>query len=163
MPWLEHIRTLYTYDRWANDKVLVAASQVADEDLASERVISGGSIAVGLAHIVQTQQNWFAGLAGEPPVPDWNPPETDIVATLRQHYDASNERYRAYIERLSEEDLTTLLRREWRGEVFELIPWQVLFHVANHGTQHRDDIGISLLALNASPGDLDAIFFLNEQ
>lgn len=158
MSWVDQIRAAYRYNKWANDKILAAAAQVGDEDLTRERVSSRGSIAKDLAHIVQTQQGWFAGLIGEPPV-EWEAPQTDVVATLRHHFDASNERYREYTERLRDEDLTAVLKREWRGEVYELIPWQVLFHVANHGTQHRAEVGIALLELDASPGDLDAVFF----
>ena len=162
MSWLEQIRASYRYNRWANDKVLDAASKVSDEDLVRDRVSSRGSIANDLSHIVGTQQSWFSTLVGEERPARWNPPQTDVIATLRNHYDASHERLRVYTERLTDADLERVIKVSRGGEDYEFLPWRILFHLANHGTQHRAEVGIALLSLDASPGDLDAVFFFDE-
>ena len=41
--------------------------------------------------------------------------------------------------------------------------WQVLSHVANHGTQHRSEAAEMLTAIGRSPGELDLIFYLIEK
>ena len=40
--------------------------------------------------------------------------------------------------------------------------WQMLAHLANHGTQHRSEAAVLLTRAGRSPGDLDMIFFAQE-
>ena len=162
MPWVDQVRSAYAYNQWANDRLLAAAAKLGDEDLVRERVGSKGSIAADLAHIVATQQGWFSLLAGEERPPRWAPPQEDVISTLRQHFDASHERLRTWTARVSEADLDRPITTEYGGKTYTYLPWQVLFHLANHGTQHRAEVGIALLSLDASPGDLDAVFFFDE-
>ena len=52
---------------------------------------------------------------------------------------------------------------EWLDELGEGVPfWQMLAHVANHGTQHRSEAAVILTDAGRSPGDLDMIFFAEE-
>jgi uncharacterized damage-inducible protein DinB len=125
------------------------------EELARERVGSGGSIAKYLAHILSAQEGWFARLVDEERPPRPEAPESDIVATLRKRYDESHRRLAEYAARLTEEELARAIDIEWQGETFNYRVWKVLMHLANHGTQHRAEVGIALLSIGASPGDLD--------
>ena len=161
MPWVDQVRSAYAYNQWANDRLLAAAAKLGDEDLVRERVGSKGSIAADLAHIVATQQGWFSLLAGEERPPRWAPPQEDVISTLRQHFDASHERLRTWTSRVSEADLDRRITTTYQGKEYAWQTWQVLFHLANHGTQHRAEVGIVLLELGASPGDLDAIDFFD--
>jgi len=40
--------------------------------------------------------------------------------------------------------------------------WHCLWHVVNHGTQHRSEAAALLTRFNQSPGDLDFTVFMNE-
>jgi uncharacterized damage-inducible protein DinB len=40
--------------------------------------------------------------------------------------------------------------------------WQVIFHVVNHGTQHRSEAAAILTGYNHSPGEIDFDTFLSE-
>jgi uncharacterized damage-inducible protein DinB len=155
MSWVEQVRTMYRYNEWANEKVLAAAAGVSNEELARERTVSMGSIAKELAHIVAAQESWGSRLREETPTRPPEPLHENIVATLRKRYDASHAWLREYAERLTDDELTRVIDIEWQGETYRYTPWKMLMHLANHGTQHRAEVGIALLALDASPGDLD--------
>lgn len=155
MSWVEQVRTIYVYDKWANDKVLNAAAQASDEDLTRKGVIAGNSIANVLSHIVAVQQGWFAYLSGQERPPRWEVPEDNIVAGLRPRYEAAYEKLYEYTQRLDEDELARTVTIEWKGEDLIYSVWNILMHLANHGTQHRAEVGIALHNLGASPGDLD--------
>jgi uncharacterized damage-inducible protein DinB len=53
-------------------------------------------------------------------------------------------------------EITTRLRD---GRVFRLPLWQMMLHVANHGTQHRSEVAAILTVFGQSPGDLDALVY----
>lgn len=144
---------MYRYNEWANEKVLAAAERVSDEELLAER--NGGPITNNLLHIVAAQRSWLARLVGEERPDPLEPPQSDVVATLRPLYEASHERLRGYAAALSDDELSRVIDIEWQGDSYRYTPWKILMHLANHGTQHRAEIGIALQALNASPGDLD--------
>jgi uncharacterized damage-inducible protein DinB len=152
---VEQIRTAYRYNEWANEKVLAAAAQVDDEELAQQRVSSRGSIVNDLAHIVSAQEGWLGRIVGEESPAPWEAPLVDVMSALRERFDDSHDRLRQYAERLTEDELTRTIGIEWQGDTYEYDVWQILMHLANHGTQHRAEVGIALLALDASPGDLD--------
>jgi len=162
-PGLEMVRSLYAYNEWANNRVLAAAAALDDAALTREHPGSHGSIAADLAHVVGAQVSWHSLLAGiarpeRAPVPTAN-----ILATLRARFDESHGALKPVLEALTEESLTGTLSSTWGGEPIELVRWHVLVHVANHGTQHRAEVGIALLEAGASPGDLDFIYFIHPE
>lgn len=156
MSWVEQVRTLYRYNEWANARVLEAASRVGDDELTRQRATSIGSIAGSLEHIVGAQEKWLGRLVGDDPSPNpWVWPAVDAIGSLRLRYHASHERLRAYMRNLTEDELARVIDIEWQGDTYTYRVWQILLHLANHGTQHRSEVGIALLACGASPGDLD--------
>lgn len=155
MSWVEQFRTTYQYNEWANQKLLSAAAQVSDEDLLRERPAGHGSIAANLAHILKAQEVWLSRLVPEHPPERWEPPEAGVVVFLQSRYDSSHEHLREYVDALTEDELLRTISVEWQGETYTYRVWQILLHLANHGTQHRAEAGIALLDLGSSPGDLD--------
>lgn len=159
MSWIEQIRAAYAYNGWANGRLLEAAGKLTDEQLVSERGGSRGSLAENMAHLVNTQVGWSDVIAETDFTPQPPLPEQGIIAALRQRFAESHDRLSEITDGLTDESLAAVVHRERGGQIHGYPRWQMLMHLANHGTQHRAEIGLSLLALDASPGDLDAIYF----
>src|SRR5690606_12805318 len=70
---------------------------------------------------------------------------------------------RAYLDTLSDADMTGMVRYEVEGgRMRERVRWHCLLHVVNHGTYHRGEAAALLTGLGHSPGELDFTVYLLE-
>lgn len=157
MSWIEHFRLKYAYNEWANNKILDAAEGITDEELLGEQQASYGNLASDFSHLVRVQFAWHSVVTETQFTPLPELPETGIFRVLRKQYDESHKMLRDVAGLFSEDWLTTVVHPSRGGKKYEMIRWHVLEHLANHGAQHRAEIGLVLLAMDRSPGDLDFI------
>ena len=68
----------------------------------------------------------------------------------------------AFIEGLTDEKLSNYFEYFSTKGPYQIMLWQVMVHVVNHGTQHRSEAAVMLTDFGHSPGDVDLIYFLNE-
>lgn len=83
---------------------------------------------------------------------------------LEQRWQEKERAMRDYLTGLSDDDLTDSVRYTTsEGQKRERVLWHCLWHVVNHGTQHRSEAAAILTGYGYSPGELDFTAFLNEQ
>jgi uncharacterized damage-inducible protein DinB len=87
-----------------------------------------------------------------------NPADFDNRETIRTHWDAIERNMRDYLAKLRDDMLPGKPFAE--GEDQDLILWQVLLHVANHGTDHRAQILRLLNDLGVKTTSQDYIFYV---
>lgn len=69
-----------------------------------------------------------------------------------------------YLDGLHDDDLTGIVRYQGDAGVWrERLLWHCLFHIVNHGMQHRSEAAALLTSYGQSPGDIDFTLFLNER
>jgi len=100
---------------------------------------------------------WFSGLRGAEIAEPFTPPEGDDRETIRTYWDRVEQAMRDYLEKLQDDMLFEKPFAE--GEDKDLILWQVLLHVVNHGTDHRAQLLRLLNDLGIKTGPQDFVFY----
>jgi uncharacterized damage-inducible protein DinB len=121
---------------------------------------SHGSVRNQIVHLMNVDDAWFSGLRGvENPEP-FNPSAFDDRKIIRAHWDGVEQNMRDYLAKLQDEMLFEKPFAD--GEDKDLILWQVLLQVANHGTDHRAQILRLLHDLGVKTTSQDYIFYAYE-
>lgn len=160
----EAIRNLYEYNEWANDQVLEAASKLSEEELGRQMGASYGSVSGSLGHLAGAQIVWLARWRGSPPEDLSALQGARPFEAVREMAEKSQVALRGFVESLREDELTSdLAYVDSRGVSHHRPLWQLMLHVANHGTQHRSEAALAVTSLGSSPGDLDYGHFVDER
>lgn len=127
----DHFRQLYEYHFTANHLMWKQCilSLTADQ-FRRQLPYSLGSVRNQVVHMMNMEDRWFCGLRGVEVPGILNPVYFSTVAKVRERWDAIESDMRAYLIRLDAAELARPF--DERAAV-----WQVLFHVLNHGTDHR--------------------------
>ena len=154
-------RHLYDYHFSENRKIWDAyLPSLTDEQFTRAAGYSRGSVREQLVHMMSADNTWFSGLRGlEIPEP-LDPADFPDRGSLRARWDEIEQAMRAYLAGLSDEMLFEKPFAE--GEDKDLILWQVLLHVANHGTDHRAQVLRLINDLGVKTWSQDYIFYVYE-
>ncbi len=132
-------RQLFEYHFAENRKLWRLVQQIPFEQFVQDVPYSLGSIRNQILHLVHVDEVWFRELSNlEPPKP-YQPAAFDDREAIGREWARIEQEMRAYLGTLHDEVLNTTPIRE-PEEDRELKVWQALFHVLNHGTDHRAQI-----------------------
>lgn len=162
---LEHIRSFYAYNAWANEKILAKAADVPHADfIAPVEGVSFGSLWHTLSHTLLVQQNWLRRWQGVKRV-EW----TDLgvfapdFVTLRTKWTDIEGETQAFISTLDEAALGRMVDYiSSAGKQFGYPLGHLMLHQVNHATQHRSEAAVILTRVGRSPGNWDYPFYLDE-
>lgn len=118
---------------------------------------SHGSLRDQIVHIISVDDTWFSGLRGVPIPPPLNPADFPDQESIRAYWDRVEKDMRGYLAELRDDMLSD---QPLEGEDEDLIVWQVLLHVVNHGTDHRAQILKLLNDLGVETISQDYIFYV---
>ena len=152
-------RHFYEYHFSENRKIWdTCIASLADEKFVRSVDYSHGSVRDQVVHLINTDDTWFSGLRRvELPKP-FKPADFDDRQVIRAHWDSVEQSMRGYLATLQDDMLFEKPFAE--GEDRELILWQVLLHVANHGTDHRAQLLRVLHDMGVKTGPQDYIFYV---
>ena len=130
---------------------------LSDEQFTQSVNYSHGSVRNQIVHLMSVDETWFSGLRGVD-IPDSPDPAVLVDRnSIRMHWDAVEQRMRDYLADLQDDMLFEKPFAE--GEDKDLIVWQVLLQVANHGTDHRAQLLRLLNDLGVKTVSQDYIFY----
>jgi uncharacterized damage-inducible protein DinB len=118
-----------------------------------------GSVRDQIVHLMSVDESWFSELRGvEPPEP-FPPADSDDRQSIRAYWDRVEQSARAYLAEVRDSMLFDKPIKE-PEEDQDLILWQVLLHVVNHGTDHRAQLLRLLHDLGVKTTSQDYIFYV---
>jgi uncharacterized damage-inducible protein DinB len=159
---IDGLRTFYVYGDWAIQRLLDASADLTQEQWLREGIAGQGSVRDTLVHMISAQRYWLAfwggSLAPDQPLDPARFPDVEAVRAAWIELESATERFLAGLEETDLEREYSRPSPEGRVHVHKL--WQMIMHVANHGTQHRSEVAAMLTSYGHSPGDLDFSAYL---
>lgn len=108
---------------------------LTDEQFTRKVDYSVGSVRNQVVHMLNIDDRWFSGLRGEPVPGFLNPVHYFKRDVIRAKWDGVVTRMQDFLEKLQDGDLVAQPFMAPDKDPTSL--WQILVHVANHGTDHR--------------------------
>lgn len=154
----EAFRHFYAYHFAENRKLWNAfVVPLTDEQFMRPLDYSIGSVRNQIVHLISVDDAWFSDLRGLA-VPEHRDPNTlSDRGEIRAYWDNVEQGMREYLAGLSD---GVLAEKPLSGEDGELTLWQILLHVANHGTDHRAQILRQINDMGYKTAPQDYVFYI---
>ncbi len=154
-------RDLYAYHFALNRKIWdECIVPLTDEQFTRKVEYSVGSARNHVVHMLNIDDRWFSGLRGETVPRFLNPVHFFQRALIREKWDAVEARMQTYLKDLRDDDLRT--QPFMTSDKDPTALWQILLHVANHGTDHRAQLLRILSELGVKTFPQDYIIYVWE-
>jgi len=160
---IQDVHLIFDYNYWANKRIIYAAEKVSQEQFVASADFPHASLRGTLLHTLDAEYGWRMlcehGLETE----DLQESEFPTVSSLQNRWHEEETAMRAYLATLKDDILSGVIRYTTpAGIKRERVLWHCLYHVVNHGTQHRSEAAALLTGFNHSPGDIDFTIFTIE-
>jgi uncharacterized damage-inducible protein DinB len=160
----EDFRNLYEYNSWANRRVLDSCAALSPEQFTRDLGSSFKSVRDTLAHIMGAEWIWLERWHGRSPQALPKAEEFPDLDSLRARWVEIERDLTDFVASQSDEDLVRVYNyKTAAGAPFSSLAWQMLQHLANHGTYHRGQIATFLRQLGAKPQGTDLIAFYRQR
>lgn len=144
----------FTQNRRIWEKIVMT---LTDEQYFQETTYSVGSVRNQCVHLLNVDEIWFSDLQGLPNPGFYNPVHFGKDRTkVRAKWDEVETFMRGYLAALTDVELA----RTHEDPDATFAVWEVLFHVLNHGTDHRAQLLALLYSLGARTYPQDYAFFV---
>lgn len=155
-------RHLYGYHFAENRKLWDGyVTQLSQEQFTQPVSYSHGSVRDQVVHLMNVDEGWFSELRGVEPSDPLPTADSDDRNIIRARWDKVEQGMRLYLGGLRD-DMLFAKPIEEPEEDKDLTVWQVLLHVANHGTDHRAQLFRLLNDLGVETTSQDYIFYVYE-
>ena len=156
-------RQFYDYHFAENRKLWDKyVTQLSPEQFTQAVPYSHGSVRNQLVHLMDVDDVWFSELRGVEPLEPVPTADVDDREIIRAHWDSIEKRMGDYLAELRD-DMLFAKPIEEPEEDRDLMVWQVLLHMVNHGTDHRAQILRLLNDMGIETAYQDYIFHVYTQ
>ncbi|HEU5102897.1 MAG TPA: DinB family protein [Roseiflexaceae bacterium] len=152
-------RHFYNYHFAENRTLWDYVAQLSHEQFTQQVGYSHGSVRDQIVHLMSVDDIWFSELQGMQSSEPFPLADFDDRQIIRAHWDSVEQRMRYYLAEMRDDMLFDKPIEE-PEEDKDLIVWQVLIHVVNHGTDHRAQLLRLLNDLGVKTTSQDYIFYV---
>jgi uncharacterized damage-inducible protein DinB len=157
------IRTLFAFNRWANDRILTACRLLTDDEFTRDLRSSHGGVRGTLVHTLWSEWVWFRRWVGESPKTVLDENDFPDVAAVESRWNELDQERRLFLATISNEKLTsTFAYVNRKEEHWEYSYLHAMQHALNHSTYHRGQIVTMLRQLGRTPPVTDLLVFFDE-
>ena len=159
---LADILLMYEYNDWADERILESTAKVTAEQFLAPGSFPWGGLRGTLVHTLYAQVDWRLFFESGSFLPE-ELKEADFPAfeDLRRRWQQERAFMHGYLAGLDDAAIERIVSYvNARGIRRDQVLWHCLYHVVNHGTQHRSESAALLTSFGESPGDLDFTRFL---
>ena len=153
---------LYSYDDWANQKLLNAVNNLENEEFIRDLSSSFKSIRDTMVHILGAEELWLSRWMREQGRTLLNSDDFPTCSSLADRWDDYRDEINSFILSLTEENLSHEISYKNLKEIpYSLELWKQMLHVTNHSSFHRGQVVTMLRQLKKQPPSLDLISYYN--
>ncbi len=161
---VEVTQELYEYNRWANQRVLLASAALTREQFTQDLRNSFPSVRDTLVHIMSAEWIWLSRWQGTSPTgaPDgWS---TSTYEELRERWAEVESAQMEFVAGLTADTVNTVVHyRTTQGQPYSNPLGELLRHVVNHSSYHRGQVATMLRQLGVAPVPTDLVLFYREK
>ncbi len=160
---VDYIRTLYNYHYGMYNRIWDCIKHLTDEQFVQEVDYSIGSVRNHMLHVLEIDQRWVARLQDHV-LPEYLSLDEYVTRNaVRSEWDKTVEYVIKYINKVDEDELARTMNFDFSDQttkrVYTSPVWEVLMHVANHGTDHRAQVLRVLHDLGAPTLEQDLLWW----
>ena len=155
---VEDLQIRFQYNRWANRRLVQAASSLPPESYTKDLNASFGSVRGTFVHILWVEIYWLRCWQNAAEPPRYSPDALPNATELAVRWAELEQEQEAFINHVSDEQLRT--SRTARGYAYPL--GELIHHCLNHSTYHRGQAALLLRQLGQNPPATDFRLVLTE-
>lgn len=161
---IKTLRTLFEFNSWADQRTLESCATLTPEQFTRDLKSSFPSVRDTLVHTFGAEWLWLERWQGRMPTAlPWAPNFPDHASVSARWAEIDRD-LRKFVAGVIQEDANRSFEvRTTSGGLYTQPLWQMMQHLANHGTYHRGQVATMLRLLGAKPPATDLILFYRER
>jgi uncharacterized damage-inducible protein DinB len=160
----DDLRRLLDYTVWANHRLVRAAATLTVDEFRRDLGSSHGGVRGTLAHMLGAEWIWLERWKGVSPTAFMDEAQFPDILAVKERWGVIEAHRADWLASLREDQVSAVVAyRNLKGEPNEAPLWQLVQHVANHGSYHRGQVITLLRQLGARPVGTDMVAWDRER
>jgi uncharacterized damage-inducible protein DinB len=159
-----YLTQLYDYNYWANRRFIAVAAGLSAEQLFRDHAQGWGNVHHTLVHMMSAEWVWLQRWQGHSPraLLPWE--DFPTVAPIQIRWAALEDEMRRFVTAQTPVSLQRKVTyTNTKGINYTLELWQMMVHVANHGTHHRGELAAMFALMDVPHPEEDWFLYFLER